>query len=66
MWGHFMAFEGRHHSSIFLGGQNFEMQRPHTKKKKKEKKRKKGSMARGYKGIFWKKSSISGSHISRV
>jgi hypothetical protein len=64
MWGHFMAFEGRHHSSIFWGVQNFEMSDP-TKKKKKRKKEKE-SMARGCKGIFWKKSSISGSHISRV
>jgi len=33
---------------FFFGGQNFKMQRPRGKKKKK-------SMARGYKGIFWKK-----------
>jgi len=60
MWGRFMEFQGRRHSSIFFWGAKFQNAAAEGKKKKKS------LWQKGTKEFFGKKSSISGSHISRV
>jgi hypothetical protein len=59
MWGRFMAFQGRRHSSIFFLEEKFQNAAAGGKKTK-------SLWQEGTKEFFGKKSSISGSHISRV